>query len=78
MESAITTQGWVLLAIVNIPVYFLLSLIFFKDLDDFFDSLKRLIIPHKHEWDNFFKGRKLAFWFLLCFIVVLLEAEYLI
>ena len=69
-----TTQLWIILAVANGPVYFLIGMLFFDSPMDFFRSL---FFPHWwfHSVDEWRGKNQSVFYFLVCCILVLV-AEF--
>ncbi len=74
---------WAALIIVNIPVYFLLGWIIFKDWDDFFDGLRFIVTPdivsafRGDYWDDRWASIKLSLWAFACISCVIGEVYLL-
>jgi len=67
-----TTTGWVVLGISNIPVYIFLAYVFFKDWDDFKEAVVFWFTPDiisvfRGEFiDDMWGEMKLGFWITCC------------
>lgn len=76
-----TSTGWIILAVVNIPVYFGLGWVLYRTRDDFAEAIRFWFTPDvwslfKGEyWDDCWAEAKLGFWILLCIGCVILEAH---
>lgn len=75
-----STPGWIILAVVNLPVYFVLGRLFFSDWDEFWEALRFWITPdlisalRGEFWDDWWAETKLGLWFVCCAGCVLAEA----
>jgi hypothetical protein len=76
-----SSTGWIILLIVNIPVYFGLGWVFFKTLDDFWEAIKFWLTPDlislfKGEyWTDRWSELKLGLWIVSCILCVIGEAH---
>lgn len=75
-----STTGWVLLAVVNVPVYYGLGRVFFRDWDEFRESVRFWMTP---DLISAFRGQyvedwwaeaKLGLWVVSCTAFVVGEA----
>ncbi len=77
------TMGWVVLGIVNIPVYWGLGWVLFRSLDDFLESIRFWLTPDLFSafrgefMDDWWAELKLGLWIAACTGCVFGEA-YLI
>lgn len=77
------TTGWVVLGVVNIPVYFGLGWAIFKDWDDFWESVRYRLTPgivsfFRGEYaDDWWAEMKLSFWMASCAACVVGEGYLL-
>jgi len=71
--------GWVVVAVVNIPVYLVLAKIIFRNLEGFADAIRFWLTPDLFSAarGEYFEDRwaemKLGVWLLLCVAVVVSE-----
>ncbi len=76
-----STTGWIILGIVNIPVYFGLGWVFFKGWEDFWESVRFFLTPdifslfNGEYWDDWWGEMKLGLWIAACVGCVLAEAH---
>lgn len=67
-----STVGWIVLAVVNIPLYWLIGWAFFKDWGDFCECVKYSLTPDvislfRGEWnEDRWAQLKLGLWTLAC------------
>jgi hypothetical protein len=63
-----TTMGWIILGIVNIPVYFGLRWLIFDDWDNFLESIRFWLTPdifsllNGEYWEDWWGEMKLGAW----------------
>lgn len=75
--------GWIILIIVNIPVYFVLGKLFFPTWEDFKEAVLFWITPdiisafRGEFWEDWWAELKLGWWLLSCILFVIGES-YLI
>jgi hypothetical protein len=66
------TTWWIILGVVNLPVYFGLGWMIFKDIDDFWESFRFWLTPDIFSafrgefWDDWWGELKLGVWIALC------------
>ena len=83
MEAVMSVKGWVILGMLNIPLYWFLGKVFFKDLDDFSESLRFWFTPNilsafrGDYWNDVFAEMKFMFWLGFCIAAVIGEAHWL-
>jgi len=83
MTTEMTTRGWIILAMLNIPLYWLMAKVFFKDLDDFLESVRFWFTPNifsafRGEYmDDLFAEMKLILWIGFSIGLVYWEAGWL-
>jgi hypothetical protein len=74
-----STLGWIILVVANIPLYWLVGWILFKDWENFWDCLKFWLTPDiislfRGEWiEDQWAQVKLSLWLVLCAGAVLAE-----
>ena len=74
-------SGWIILALANIPTYFILGWLVFSNWSNFWDSIKFWFTPdvlslfNGERVDNFWAEMKILWWILLCVAVVFAEAH---
>jgi hypothetical protein len=79
-SNIMDTTGWIVLGITNIPVYFLLGWVWFKDWEDFWESVRFWLTPDilsaiRGEFmDDWWAEMKLGFWMASCTGCVFAEA----
>jgi hypothetical protein len=67
-----STVGWIILAVANIPLYWLVGWVVFKDSGDFWECIKFWLTPDiislfRGEWmEDQWAQMKLFFWVVLC------------
>lgn len=72
-------NGWIILAIANIPIYYFIGKIFWDDWGEFWESLRFWITPNLISmingdyWDDLKEEFKLGIWAVLCTACVVLE-----
>ena len=76
-----STTGWIVLGVANIPLYVVLGWLFFNDLGHFVDAIRSWFTPvevsalrgeyHEDRWASF----KLALWLLACAACVFGQAQ---
>ena len=75
-----SSTGWIILGIVNIPVYFGLGWLVFNDWDDFLESVRFFLTPdmfslfNREYWDDRWGEMKLGLWIAACVGCVFAEA----
>ena len=75
--------SWIILAIVNIPVYLWLGWFFFRTWGDFWDSVKFWLTPNIFSalggryWDDMWAELKLILW-IICSVGAVFGEAYLI
>jgi hypothetical protein len=73
------STGWIILAAVNIPVYFGLGKLIFKTWENFWASIKFWLTPELFSlfrgeyWDDCLAELKLGFWIVACGLCVFVE-----
>ena len=83
MEASMTIRGWIILGMLNIPLYWFLGKVFFKDLDDFLESVRFWLTPNIFSafrgeyWDDVFAEIKFMFWVGFSIAAVIGEAHWL-
>ncbi|AQT66953.1 hypothetical protein STSP2_00091 [Anaerohalosphaera lusitana] len=66
------TTGWVVLGVVNIPIYVGLGWVFFRDWDGFWEAIRFWLTPDVFSmftgefFDDWWAESKLAAWVILC------------
>jgi len=76
-----STTSWIILVVVNAPVYFFLGWIFFRTWDDFWESVRFWLTPDilslfRGEWGEDWWGEmKLGLWIVSCVGCVFVEAH---
>ncbi len=74
-----STVGWIILVAANIPLYWLVGWVLFKDWENFWDCLKFWLTPDiislfRGEWiEDQWAQVKLSLWLVLCAGAVLAE-----
>ena len=69
------------LALINIPIYFLVGRIFFRDLEGLLTSIRFLITPdllsaiRGEFWDDWWESLRFVIFILACVLLVLAEKE---
>jgi hypothetical protein len=69
----LTTAGWIILGITNIPVFAFLAWLFFKDWDEFKEAVIFWFTPNVislfrgEYWDDRWAEMKLGLWLFCCF-----------
>ena len=75
-----STTGWIILGVANVPVYFVLGWAFFRNWGNFLESLGYMLTPNilslfrGEYWDDWWASFKFAFWIAACVACVLCEA----
>lgn len=81
--ALMSTTGWVILVIANIPVYLLMGRGFFKDWWEFFEAIEYWFTPDivsgmRGEWhDDRAATLKLLVWLALCIGAVVVEGVFI-
>jgi hypothetical protein len=71
--------GWIVLAIVNIPVYIGFGWVFFGTWDDFLEAVRYKLTPdiislfRGEYWEDWWAETKFSFWLLSCALFVVAE-----
>ena len=79
-ETQLPLKGLVILGVTNIPVYFGLGWVWFRDWNEFVECIRFWLTPDivsafHGEWaDDWWAEMKLWFWFFSCVACVTLEA----
>jgi hypothetical protein len=74
-----STVGWIILMVANLPLYWLVGWVLFKDWDNFWDCIKFWLTPDiislfRGEWiEDQWAQMKLFVWLTLCAGAVLAE-----
>lgn len=74
-----SSNGWIILAVANLPTYFLLGWVVFREWDEFLECLRFWVTPdiismfQGEYWDDRWAEMKLFFWAALCALSVYLE-----
>jgi hypothetical protein len=74
-----STVGWIILMVANLPLYWLVGWVLFKDWDNFWDCIKFWLTPDiislfRGEWiEDQWAQMKLFVWLALCAGAVLAE-----
>ncbi len=75
------TTGWIILGIVNIPVYFFIGKLIFKTWENFGESIRFWFTPdlfsafNGEYWDDWIGELKLGAWIACCYGCVYAEAH---
>lgn len=75
--------GWIILVIVNIPVYIALGWVFFRTWDDFWVAIEYWATPDivslwfGKYWEDWWMEFKLFCWAAFCVVFVIVEAYVL-
>ena len=78
-----STAGWIILIVANVPLYWLIGWVFFKDWADFWECVKYWLTPDivslfRGEWtEDRWAQLKLGFWIFLCIAAVYGEGQAL-
>lgn len=76
--------GWIILAVCNIPIYFILGRMFFKSWEELEEAISFLFTPSFFSalrgdyWNDFWCTTKLLVWLGLCVVATYYEAQLVV
>jgi hypothetical protein len=75
-NGLMSEKGWIILALANLPVYWFIGWVIFKDLATFWECLKFWLTPDFISWlrgepfDDWWGELRLGYWVVLCVCAV--------